>query len=121
MSRLSGGHSRLGKQASRLKGPAANEAKRSRLRYQTQPWRAWYSTPRWRALRLAALKRDGWRCRQTGELLIGGKHEWNSPIVDHIKQHNGDPDLFWDLDNLQSVTKRWHDKTKQSLERRGFA
>ena len=65
-----------------------------------------------------------WRwpvCQQTGVLLIGGRTEPNSAVVDHIKPHRGDPDLFWDPENLQASSKAYHDKVKQSLEKRGLA
>lgn len=37
-------------------------------------------------------------------------------VVDHIKPHKGDMDLFKDPDNLQSLCKKCHDKYKQYLE-----
>ncbi len=30
-------------------------------------------------------------------------------VVDHIKPHRGDPKLFWDRNNWQSLCKRHHD------------
>jgi len=41
-------------------------------------------------------------------------------VVDHIKPHRGDRDLFWDSDNWQSLCKIHHDSTKQSQERTGL-
>lgn len=40
-------------------------------------------------------------------------------MVDHIKPHKGDRELFFDKRNLQSLTKRCHDKYKQSQDRGG--
>ena len=40
-------------------------------------------------------------------------------VVDHIKEHKGNPALFWDEGNLQSLCKRHHDSDKQRLERGG--
>lgn len=60
-------------------------------------------------------------CQRTGVLLIGGKTAPNSAVVDHIQPHRGNMDLFWDERNLMAVAKSWHDKTKQSLEKRGLA
>lgn len=40
-------------------------------------------------------------------------------VADHIKEHKGDPVLFWDEDNLQSLCKRHHDSDKQSFEKGG--
>ena len=33
-----------------------------------------------------------------------------SEVVDHIKPHKGDYDLFWNVDNWQALCKRCHDK-----------
>jgi len=84
----------------------------------TQPWRQWYKSARWQKLRQQVLTRDLYTCRQTGVMLTGGPNEPNSPVVDHIKPHHGDERLFWDMDNLQSVTKAWHDSAKQRQEKR---
>jgi len=81
----------------------------------------WLNTARWQRLRLKVLKRDEYTCQQTGMLLSGKHPAANSPVVDHIEPHRGDPDLFWDEENLQSVTKEWHDRVKQSMEKRGLA
>lgn len=40
-------------------------------------------------------------------------------VVDHIKPHQGDPVLFWDRKNWQSLCKPHHDGDKQALERSG--
>ncbi len=101
----------------RLQITRTTEAERLQQRDCARP--NWYKTARWQRLRLAALERDQWTCRQTGVVLAGRYPAWNSPAVDHIVPHHWDPDLFWDLDNLQSVTKQWHDSTKQSMEKQG--
>ncbi|MBR9764798.1 MAG: HNH endonuclease [Rhodobacteraceae bacterium] len=77
------------------------------------------NTARWQQLRLKVLLRDRYVCQQTGVLLIGKNHAPDSPVVDHKVPHRGDPDLFWDEGNLQSVSKAWHDSVKQSVEKRG--
>ncbi|WP_310619674.1 HNH endonuclease [Flexibacterium corallicola] len=84
-------------------------------------YRRWYNTKRWHRLRQKALVRDGYRCQKTGEILSGKKPEPNSPIADHIIPHKGDPKLFWDLDNIQTVSKAYHDKQKQLQEKRGYS
>lgn len=81
----------------------------------------WLNTARWQRLRIKVLQRDQYTCQQTGVLLIGKHPAPNSPVVDHIEPHRGDPDLFWDEENLQSVAKSWHDSVKQSMEKRGLA
>ncbi len=41
-------------------------------------------------------------------------------VVDHIKPHKGDMELFWDSDNWQSLCKQCHDGHKQSIEKGGI-
>jgi 5-methylcytosine-specific restriction endonuclease McrA len=63
-----------------------------------QPWRALYRTREWRKLRAEQLRREPW-CRMhaaKGEQ-VGASH------VDHIEAHRGDPALFFDPANLQSL------------------
>ncbi len=40
-------------------------------------------------------------------------------VVDHRIPHKGDPTLFWDQDNWQSLCTNHHNSAKQSEERRG--
>lgn len=97
--------------------PEESEQARNRKRDSENAWRGWYKTPRWKVLRLKVIKRDKWICQQTGALLIGKHPAPNSPVVDHIRPHRGDPKLFWDETNLQTVSKAYHDSVKQALER----
>jgi hypothetical protein len=83
--------------------------------------RSWTTTPRWKALRLQILARDRWICQATGVVCVDGKHERNAAVVDHIMPHRGDPRMFWDPRNLQTLAKWYHDSVKQSLEKRGLA
>lgn len=66
---------------------------------------------RWSALRLAALRRDGWRCVSCG---TRGRLE-----VDHIKPVRTHPELSFALDNLQPLCARCHAR-KTAIEC-GFA
>ncbi|MEP3779076.1 MAG: hypothetical protein ABJM82_18830, partial [Shimia thalassica] len=112
---------RLGKQPSRFGKPAPKTAvERSRQRDAVQTWRAWYKTSRWQKLRLSVFKRDGYICQKTGVALIGKHPEPNSPVADHKKPHRGDPELFWNPENIEAVSKAYHDKQKQSAEKRGL-
>ncbi|MEM1149318.1 MAG: HNH endonuclease [Pseudomonadota bacterium] len=90
-------------------------------RCREQPWRSWYNTKEWRELRALVFKRDGLVCQQTGVLCIGKHPDPHSPVADHKIPHRGDRALFFDPNNLETVTKRYHDSVKQSLERRGLA
>lgn len=38
-------------------------------------------------------------------------------VVDHIRAHKGNDELFWDKENWQSLCKSCHDSVKQSEER----
>jgi 5-methylcytosine-specific restriction protein A len=40
-------------------------------------------------------------------------------VVDHIKPHKGDYELFWDADNHQALCKPCHDRHKQRQDRTG--
>ncbi|WP_367948147.1 HNH endonuclease [Devosia sp. WQ 349K1] len=78
--------------------------------------RSWYHSARWQKLRDAVLVRDLYTCQQTGVLLIGAHPAPNSPVVDHVVPHRGDERLFWDVDNLQAVSKAYHDSDKRKME-----
>lgn len=80
------------------------------------PWRAWYSTPEWKALRAAQLRREP-HCRFCAE--AGAKTP--ADTVDHTVRHRGRRDLFFDPRNLASLCKRCHDSTKQQAEALGYS
>lgn len=92
-----------------------------------KPWRSWYGKKEWFRLKAAAFRRDSVqlpdgrivpKCQETGALLTGKAPAPNSPVADHIKRHRGDPDLFFSLNNIKTVSKKYHDSIKQSQERR---
>jgi 5-methylcytosine-specific restriction endonuclease McrA len=138
MPRLASVGPRLG--ASTLRLASKPDAKATGARRAKGP----NNTAAWQKLRLEILRRDAvsikdhphlmpshvlfpddpwlWpRCRTTGEFLVGKHPAPNSPVADHIIPHRGDLALFWDPDNIQTVSKRWHDSQKQSLEKSGLA
>lgn len=119
MPKLTAAPSALAAPPHRLGFASKQEAERARFRHRnkTRMSRRWYNSERWRVLRLAILERDSYICQATGILLCGRAREANSPIVDHRVPHRDDPALFWDPDNLWAVSKAWHDKEKQRLER----
>lgn len=112
--RLSAAPSRFGRAA------PSTEKERSQQRDATHGWRAWYKTSRWQKLRLVILKRDKYTCQATGQALVGKYPEPNSAVIDHKTPHRGDPELFWSPDNLQAVSKAYHDRDKQRAEARGL-
>ncbi|WP_313760181.1 HNH endonuclease [Rhizobium sp.] len=101
-----------------LVGRAKGEKARDQYRRQTQPWRAWYNTRRWEQLRLQTFERDLYFCQRSGELCSGTGNDPNSPVANHKVPHRGDPALFWDINNIETVTKRIHDSLIQAEERR---
>lgn len=77
-------------------------------------WSGWYRTSRWRQLRARHLARFPLCefCKKDGQLTAGS-------IVDHIKPHKGDPILFWDEANFQTLCPTHHSSDKQIIEKGG--
>jgi 5-methylcytosine-specific restriction endonuclease McrA len=94
-----------------------DEKARHRERDSTQAWRAWYGTERWKKLRRKVWARDAYICQKTGVLCIGRYPADNSPVADHKIPHRGNAALFWDEDNIETVSKAFHDSEKQKQER----
>jgi 5-methylcytosine-specific restriction endonuclease McrA len=78
-------------------------------------WHHLYDLKRWKALRLYRLGIEPLCrfCKQAGK-------DRPASVVDHVVPHKGDVDLFFDLENTQSLCKPCHDGTKQSAEHRGY-
>jgi 5-methylcytosine-specific restriction protein A len=108
-SRVSAAPSRLGAPPTQT-GPSP---KRQRF---NAPWRGWYSTKRWKDLRLKVLVRDNYTCQRSGALCAGTYPAPDSPTVNHKVPHRGDPALFWDEANLETITKEVHDTIVQKEE-----
>lgn len=118
MGRLSKGPSLIERGPRRVEARVATtEAERGRIRDEDQPYRRWYYLARWKKLAAKIKLRDGFKCQQTGIALVGRRHAPNSPVVDHKIPHNGDEALFWDENNLQTVSKEWHDSAKQRQDK----
>jgi 5-methylcytosine-specific restriction protein A len=83
-----------------------------------EPWRKWYNLARWAALRQRVFLRDLYTCQCGCETVIADPAE---RIADHVEPHRGDPDMFWDEDNVQTLWKPHHDGWKQRLERQARA
>lgn len=67
---------------------------------------------RWQQARKFYLRRHPWcvRCKAAGILTP-------ATVVDHIKPHRGDPELFWDTKNWQPLCKSCHDKKTMTDDR----
>lgn len=85
-------------------------------RRKEQPWRAWYNTQRWKALRLGQLMREPLcaRCQERGVIRA-------ATVAHHKIAHKGDAVLFYDPENLASSCADCHDVDEQRIERGGKA
>lgn len=112
----------LKREPPRLRREETTEPERNKRRYQEQPWRKWYQTKEWKQLRLSAFERDKYICQRSGVLCIpnGTGQEDNAPIANHKVPHRGDRALFFDLNNIETVTKKVHDSLIQSEEKRNY-
>lgn len=79
--------------------------------------RSWYHSARWAKLRQAVIERDLYTCQHTGVVLAGKAPAPNSPVVHHKAPHRGSEELFWSINNLELVSKAWHDSEAQRQER----
>lgn len=77
-----------------------------------RPWRKWYGTARWQQMRVHQLSSEP-LCR----FCLDAERVTEAEVVDHIKRHSGSPELFWDVENLQSLCAQCHDRTKREMER----
>lgn len=91
--------------------------KRSQTGFEKYP--ELYGSKTWRFLRLEAKDRDNWLCQSC---LRAGKEKMVtfSDPVHHKKPHNGNRDLFFDIDNLESVCQSCHDSAMQVLKKSGY-
>jgi 5-methylcytosine-specific restriction protein A len=117
MGKLKALPSRLSTLQPRIGFAPGDEKAADKARTVMAPWRAWYQTERWRKLRMEVFVRDGFVCQRSGVLCIGKYPAPNSPVANHKVPHKGDPALFWDISNLETVAKEVHDGLIQSEER----
>jgi len=76
----------------------------------------WYHTPRWRKERKAFLVDNPLcvLCKKRGKLTV-------ATVVDHIKEHKWDYNLFWDINNWQSLCASCHSGTKRVADHHGYS
>lgn len=77
-----------------------------------------YKTRTWKTLRQKILTRDTYTCQRCGVALTQGRTRPTDAVVNHIKPHKGDEELFTHPDNLEAVCKKCHDSLIQSEEKR---
>ena len=84
-------------------------------RGESAAWHRFYDLPAWQTLRGAQLIREPW-CAECTRLGIRER----ATVVDHIRPHRGQLELFLDAGNLQSLCKLHHDqKTMRERRERG--
>ena len=66
-----------------------------------------YHSRRWRILRDQIMARDNYLCQMCQQPIIPRDPALGAHI-DHRKPHNGDIELFWDVDNLQTLHQQCH-------------
>ncbi len=64
-----------------------------------------YNSPRWKAMRTKQLQDHPWCAACLSRNIYEPAEE-----VDHIRPHRGDPILFFDDQNLQSLSKQCHSR-----------
>lgn len=113
MAKLSAVRPRVQALRSRIGGVAGDRKAMDQARDQ-RPWRRWYKTARWQALRWQTLVRDLFTCQRCGRI------EGDTPqlVADHRKPHRGDAALFWSQANLWTLCVNCHSSAKQREERR---
>jgi Restriction endonuclease len=76
-----------------------------------RPWRRLYHTARWRKGRALFLAEHPLceYCRRQGRTTAAA-------VVDHIKAHKGNEQLFFDVTNWQALCRDCHDRVKQGEE-----
>lgn len=117
MGKLRALQSNLTKLAPRIGYLPGDERGRDRQRSAAQPWRGWYKTARWQKLARAVFERDHYICQRSGVVCTGKAPAPNSPVANHKTPHRGDPKLFWDPANIETVCKRVHDSEIQREEK----
>ena len=78
--------------------------------------RRMYDTVRWRKARLSHLNEYPLcvLCERQGITTA-------ATVVDHIQEHKGDYDLFWNQDNWQSLCASCHSGIKRMQEHHGYS
>ena len=91
----------------------SNAQTREQQRAVEEPWRNWYKLKRWLDLRMEVFKRDMFTCFECKRL----EGDTSQLVAHHKIPHKGNVRLFWDIANLEAVSKEWHDTVAQSEER----
>lgn len=102
--------------ARRAKHKNASRSKGSKKRYGKRPsaWSRGYNH-RWNEYRKLFLKENPLCAyhKKIGQVVA-------AEVVDHIRPHRGDYELFWDTDNHQALCTTCHNAIKQAEEANGY-
>jgi hypothetical protein len=89
-----------------------------------EAYRALYRDPRWcgpQGIRKQAFVRDRYTCQKCQCIVIeGDRHHPRAAVAHHKVKHLGDPKLFFELKNVETVCKRDHDTLLRKEEARGY-
>ena len=69
-----------------------------------------YTSKRWRDIRIKVIRRDKYKCQQCGVLCLGKAKGKPSPEVDHIQERKTHPQLAYNMGNLQVLCRSCHSK-----------
>src|SRR5262245_41147778 len=75
-----------------------------------------YGTARWRRVRTQALVRDRYTCRHCGRVEASARCHGH-----HVKPHHGDPEKFFDVDNVVCLCQPCHDTQARQVETYGYS
>ena len=70
----------------------------------------WYTSKKWKDIRLKVIKRDNWRCQKCNCLCLGKSKGQPSPNVDHILERKEHPELAFSMGNLETLCSSCHSK-----------
>jgi len=91
---------------------------------EAEQYRKLYRDKRWcgpNGVRQQALVRDLYTCQRCHCIVIeGNRHHPRAAIANHKRPHKGDPELFFELTNVETVCKSCHDTRIQREEARGY-
>ena len=113
MGKLTGVRPRVQALRPKLASAPTTRQERDKVRDQ-RPYRKWYKTAEWRALRMAVLLRDLFTCQRCGKI----EGDTSQLVADHKRPHRGIAALFLDINNLWTLCKPCHDGWKQREEAR---
>lgn len=91
---------------------------------EAEVYRRLYRDPRWRGplgIRQQALLRDLFQCQRCECIVVTGQRNHpRAANVNHKVPHKGSEDLFFDLNNTETVCQRCHSGLIQREEARGY-